>query len=138
MFEVTRDRITVFTDFSIEKYYIYIYVLLLLIIGQFMNKKQKYFKKRILFILFKRTLRRRQNKLRLRFSNYNRLIKFVSTMNNRFLSYCDLVCQKFSYNLLSLLMKKTALFTKTLPLNLSCRIKVENIFSMLERTYVYI
>ena len=54
MFEKKRDKITVFTDIRLAKFFIYIYIILAITKNKsFLNKKEL-FKKRILYSLFKK------------------------------------------------------------------------------------
>lgn len=140
-FETTRDRITVFTDISFGKYYIFIYILLIIMSNNILKKRQKVLKKRVIFMLFKNIVRKRKHwPDRIWFNHYNKVIRFVLDTNKRFLSYCNLTCQKFGKNILAKFFNK-----KLLPLNkkmqvldIPLQIKVNNIFSVIDRSYVYI
>ena len=90
MFEKKRDKITVFTDIKMAKFFIYIYIILAITKNKsFLNKKEL-FKKRILYSLFKkRKVRLKNNRLKpIFYTSYTKMVEFVLKEKARFYYYC--------------------------------------------------
>ena len=141
MFEKKRERITLFTDIYMAKYYIYIYIVLAITKNFVFLKKRQKFKKRIYFSLFKkRTVRLEHKSSFVKYKHYIKAINFVLYEKNRFLAYCDLVCEKFQRTFLASLLKLKPTFQlkKTNFFDIPFRLKVKNFFSILDRNYTYI
>lgn len=105
-----------------------------------LRKRQKILKKRMIFMLFKNIIRRRKHwPDRVWFSHYNKVVRFVLHTNNRFLSYCNIACQKFGKNILASFFNKKLLHLnkKMQVLDIPLQVKVSNIFSVVDRGYVY-
>lgn len=141
MFEKKREKITLFTDISITKYYIFIYIVLAITKNFIFLKKKQRFKQRLYFSLFKKRAIWSQYKNKdLRFKHYLKSINFILYEKGRFLAYCDLVCEKFQRTFLASLLKAKPMFQlkKTNFFDIPFRLKVKNFFSVLDRNYSYI
>lgn len=142
MFEKTRERITLFTDIYMAKYYILIYIVLAITKSFLFLKKKQKLKKRILFSLFKKKKNRlKQHYVKnVRYTQYSKLVNFVLTEKKRFVSFCNLICYKFQKSfLLNLLQTKPNFnFKKTFFFDIPLKLTVKNIFSIIDRNYIYI
>lgn len=149
IFETTRDRITLFTNFWTSSFFLFFSLLLLITKQGFIRNKQETFKRRILFKLFRGYLRikRITRNKRIQFNtkkskiffrpHYKQLLKFVSTVNLRFTKYCIITCNKLKNVLHSLVEKKNSALTQISNLlSVPLRIRIADIFSAIDRNYI--
>lgn len=147
IFETTRDRITVLTDYHTSRFFLFFSILLLITKQGFIKNKQEALKRRILFKLFRGYLRIRRKiknkKIQLKWKknlfnlHYKHILEFVSTLNSRFTKYCMIACQK-SKNLLSSLIEKknSALIQISNLLARPLRLHIADVFSAIDRNYI--
>lgn len=147
IFETTRDRITIFADYCTSNFFIFFSILLLITKQSFIRNNHEILKRRILFKLFKGYLRVKRvtrnkkiqfkEKIKMFTPYYKQLLKFVNTLNIRFVKYCIITCQKLNNTLLSLIKKNNNnLIQTTNSLVLPLRINIADIFAALDRNYI--
>ena len=149
IFEVTRDRITIYADYFASNFFMFFSILLLITKQGFIRNSHEAFKRRIFFKLFRGYLRIRSTseqktvqskKKKESFRNYyKQLLTFVAIKNERFIKYCILTCKKVN-NTLSLLIKERnqALTKMSNELILPLRVRIADIFSAIDRNYILI
>ena len=149
IFEVTRDRITIYADYHASNFFMFFSILLLITKQGFIKNIQETLKRRIFFKLFRGYLRIRRvmrNK-KIQFKEkkiflqlyYKQLLTFVNAKNGQFLKYCTIMCKKLNNTLSNLINQKNhGLVQISNELNLPLRVRVADIFSNIDRNYTII